>query len=85
MIASGSFSPHRLLEIALDAVALAVDNAPRQAFEEREAHELLRLPHLHAIEGLHELRERRWAAIVDEVQRQFPLGVTDPIHGQDLG
>ncbi len=92
MMSSGGFLRHRLVEVGLQAVALAVDDALGQPLQQRQLGQLgrpglFRRRRRHALEQRHQLLQRVVfvaAPVVDQVQRHLALLVGDPVHRQDL-
>ena len=92
MIASGGFCCHRLVEVGVQAVALAVDDALRQPLQQRQLGQfggagLLRRRRRHALEHAHQFLQRvvaLAAAVVDQIQCDLALLLVDPVHRHDL-
>ena len=85
---------HRLVEVGLEAVALAVDDPPLQPLVQRQRGQLLRRATalrdcgVDALEELQELLQRvvaLAAPVVDQVEGDLALLLGDPGHRQDLG
>ena len=83
---------HRLVEVCFQPVALAVDDALRESFQQRQFRQfgcaaLLRRRGGDALEHAHEFLQ--WVvaippAVIHEIQRDFALLLVDPVHRQDL-
>ncbi|MGY3683781.1 hypothetical protein ACVWXU_007404 [Streptomyces sp. TE33382] len=83
----------RLVEVGLQAVLLAVDDAPLEALVQRQGEEFLGLARLHrlhvdALEELHELLQGvvpLGAAVVDQVEGDLDLLLLQTCDREDLG